>query len=177
MAELPELWIRRERPDDVEAVFAVIEAAFGDRSVAELAVQIRASRGHVPELAFVVEEEGEIVGHTMLSYVAVESDERKLLILTPMSVHPDRQRNGVGGALVQAALAAADARNEPLVLVEGIPAYYPRFGFRSATELGLERPDERIVDAAWMAIPLSAYVPAIKGRVVYPSFFPPPPDA
>ncbi len=177
MAELSELWIRREQPDDAEAVFAVIEAAFGDRSVAEFAGRVRASTGHVRELALVAEEEGEIVGHTMLSYVAVEDDERKLLILTPMSVRPDRQRNGIGRRLVQAALAAADARNEPLVLVEGIPAYYPRFGFRSATELGLERPDERIPDDAWMAIPLSAYVPAIKGRVVYPSFFPSPPDA
>ena len=31
-----------------------------------------------------------------------------------------------------------------LVLVEGVPSYYPRFGFRSASELGFERPDARI---------------------------------
>lgn len=37
--------------------------------------------------------------------------------------------------------SAADERGAPLVLVEGVPSYYPRFGFRSATELGLERPD------------------------------------
>ncbi|MCP9487347.1 MAG: N-acetyltransferase [Gaiellaceae bacterium MAG52_C11] len=177
MAELPELWIRRERPEDAEAVFAVIEAAFGDRSVAEFAEQIRASADHVPELAFVAEEEDEIVGHTMLSYVAVEGLDRKLLVLTPMSVRPDRQRTGIGRALVQASLSNADSRGEPLVLCEGIPAYYPRFGFRSATALGLERPDERIPDAAWMAVPLRSYDPAIKGRVIYPSFFPPPPGA
>ena len=174
---LPALWIRQERPDDAEAVFAVIEAAFGDRSVAEFAERIRESGGHVPELAFVAEEDGELVGHTMLSYVAVEGLDRKLLILTPMSVRPDRQRTGVGRALVQAALADADARNEPLILCEGVPAYYTRFGFRSATALGLERPDERIPDAAWMAVPLRAYDPAINGRVVYPPFFPGPPDA
>ena len=177
MPELHELWIRRERPDDAEAVFAIIEAAFGDRSVAEFAEQIRASAAHVPELAFVAEEDGEIVGHTMLSYVAVEGLARELLILTPLSVRPDRQRTGVGRALVQAALAGADAQNEPLVLCEGVPAYYPRFGFRSASELGLDRPDERIPDAAWMAVPLHAYDPALRGRVVYPAFFPGPPDA
>jgi putative acetyltransferase len=92
-----------------------------------------------------------------------------------MSVRPDRQRQGVGRALVEAALAAADERGEPLVLVEGVPAYYPRFGFRSATELGLERPDPRIPDAAWMVCPLRAYDPTLRGRVIYPSFFPPPP--
>jgi putative acetyltransferase len=63
------------------------------------------------------------------------------------------------------------------VLVEGIPGYYPRFGFVSATGLGLERPDERIPDAAWLAAPLSAYDPRVRGRVVYPSFFPGPPGA
>ena len=167
--------IRRERHDDEAEISRVIDAAFGDRDTSTFAEQIRASPGYVPELAFVTEEEGEIVAHTMLSRVGVEGLDRGLLILTPMSVRPDRQRQGVGRALVEAALAAADERGEPLVLVEGVPAYYPQFGFRSATELGLERPDPRIPDAAWMVRPLRAYHPALRGRVVYPSFFPPPP--
>jgi len=165
--------IRLERHEDHAEISRVIEAAFGDPDVARFAEQIRASPGYVPELAFVTEEKSEIVAHTMLSYVWLEGPDIDVLILTPMSVRPDRQRRGVGEALVEAALAAADARGEPLVLCEGIPDYYPRFGFRSATELGLERPDPRIPDAAWMVRPLLAYVPALVGRVVYPSFFPP----
>lgn len=82
-----------------------------------------------------------------------------------------------GGAVVRAALAAADERGEPLVLVEGVPSYYPQFGFQPALSLGLLRPDERIPEAAWMAAPLAAYDPAVRGRVVYPAFFPPPPGA
>ena len=62
-------------------------------------------------------------------------------------------------------------------VVEGVPAYYPRFGFEPALPLGLERPDPRIPAAAWMAVRLSAYHPGVRGRVVYPSFFPGPPDA
>jgi putative acetyltransferase len=92
-----------------------------------------------------------------------------------MSVRPDRQRQGVGRALVGAALGAADDRGEPLVLVEGVPSYYPQFGFLPASELGFERPDPRIPEAAWMVRPLRAYDPALRGRVVYPAFFPPPP--
>ncbi|HWG57373.1 MAG TPA: N-acetyltransferase [Gaiellaceae bacterium] len=169
--------LRLERPADVDEVARVIEAAFGDAAVAAFAARIRSSRGFVPDLAFVAEEDGEIVGHTMLSEVGLEGSERPLLTLTPVSVRPDRQRRGIGSALVRAALAAADGRREPLVLVEGIPAYYPRFGFRSATEMGLERPDPRIPDAAWMAVPLTRYDPSLRGRVVYPDFFPPPPGA
>jgi len=168
--------IRLERREDEAAVSRVIEAAFGSREVATFAEQIRASPGYVPELAFVAEEAGKIVGHTMLSRVEVEGQNVDVLILTPMSVWPDRQRQGIGAALVRAALAAAEARGEPLVLCEGIPDYYPRFGFRSATELGLLRPDEHIPDAAWMAAPLREYDSALRGRVVYPPFFPQPPS-
>jgi putative acetyltransferase len=171
------LVVRRERPEDVCEISEVVAAAFRDASVADFTDSIRASAGYVPELTFVAEENGEIVGFTMLSHVEIAGLDRELPILTPMAVRPDRQRQGVGTTVVRAAVAAADERGEPLVLVEGIPAYYPRFGFVSATALGLERPDERIPDQAWLALPLRAYDPGIRGRVVYPPFFPGPPGA
>jgi putative acetyltransferase len=171
------LRIRQERQEDEQEISRVVEAAFGDASVADFTQAIRASAGYVPELALVAEEDGAIVGFTMLSQVALEGRTDPLLTLTPLAVRPDRQRQGIGAALVRASIAAADGRGEPLVLVEGVPAYYPRFGFRSATELGLVRPDERIPDDAWMALPLRAYDPALRGRVVYPPFFPGPPGA
>jgi len=167
--------VRPERADDERELAALIDAAFGDTETSEFAARIRASAGYVPELTFVAEDAGELIGFTMLSYVS--AGERDVLILTPMAVRPDRQRRGVGKEVVRAAIAAADARGEPVVLVEGVPSYYPQFGFRSATELGLERPDERIPEAAWMALPLTAHDPSLRGRVVYPPFFPPPPGA
>jgi putative acetyltransferase len=171
------LVVRRERPEDLREISEVVAAAFRDPSVADFTESIRASAGYVPELTFVAEADGEIVGFTMLSHIEIAGLQRRLVILTPMAVRPDRQRQGVGTAVVQAAVTAADERGEPLVLVEGIPAYYPRFGFVSATALGLERPDERIPDQAWLALPLRAYDPSIRGRVVYPQFFPGPPNA
>ena len=172
------LVVRRERPEDEREISEVVAAAFRDVSVAEFTESIRASAGYVPELTFVAEEDGRIAGYCMLSYVSLEGGPvERLLTLTPVAVRPDRQREGVGTAVVRAAVAAADERGEPLVLVEGVPAYYPRFGFRSATALGIERPDERIPDQAWLALPLTAYDPSIRGRVVYPSFFPEPPGA
>jgi putative acetyltransferase len=172
------LVVRRERPEDEREISEVVAAAFDDASVAEFIDSIRASAGYVPELTFVGEEDGLVAGYTMLSYVGLDGGSiDRLLILTPVAVRPDRQRQGFGTAVVRAAVAAADERKEPLVLVEGIPGYYPRFGFVSATALGLERPDERIPDQAWLALPLSAYDPDLRGRVVYPPFFPEPPDA
>jgi putative acetyltransferase len=172
------LVVRRERLEDEREISDVVAAAFEDASVAAFTDSIRSSAGYVPELTFVAEEDGRIAGYTMLSYVDLEGGSvTRLLILTPVAVQPDRQRQGVGTAVVRAAVTAADERREPLVLVEGIPAYYPRFGFVSATGLGLERPYERIPDPAWLALPLSAYDPDIRGRVVYPAFFPGASDA
>jgi putative acetyltransferase len=167
--------IRAERPEDEAEVARLIDAAFGDTATSVFTRALRQSEGYVPELTFVAEDEGELVGFTMLSYVGLE--ERRVLILTPMAVRPDRQREGIGKTVVRAALAAADARGEPLVLVEGVPSYYPQFGFRPALELGLLRPDERIPEPAWLAAPLGAYDSGVRGRVSYQSFFPPPPGA
>ena len=167
--------IRPERAEDERELTALIDAAFGDTETSMFTATIRVSPGYVPELTFVADDDGELVGFTMLSYVT--AGERDVLILTPMSVRPDRQRQGVGSALVEAVLETADERGEPVVLVEGVPSYYPQFGFLPATELGFERPDPRIPEAAWMVRPLRAYDPSLRGRVVYPSFFPPPPGA
>jgi putative acetyltransferase len=167
--------IRAERPEDTAELARLIDAAFGDAETSVFTQELRESEGYVPDLTFVAEDDGQLVGFTMLTYVAVE--ERPVLILTPMAVRPDRQREGVGKAVVRAALAAADARGEPLVLVEGVPSYYPQFGFVSAARLGFDPPDPRIPDAAWMALPLTAWDRAVAAPVVYPDFFPPPPNA
>jgi putative acetyltransferase len=167
--------VRQERADDERELAALIDAAFGDTETSEFTARIRASAGYLPELTFVADDDGELVGFTMLSYV--RSGARDVLILTPMAVRPDRQRAGVGKQVVRAAIAAAEGRGEPVVLVEGVPSYYPQFGFRSASELGFERPDPRIPEAAWMALPLAAWDPDVPAPVVYPGFFPPPPNA
>jgi putative acetyltransferase len=167
--------VRSERAEDERELAALIDAAFADRETSVFTARIRSSPGYVPELTFVADDGGELVGFTMLSYVT--AGEGDVLILTPMAVRPDRQRVGVGKQVVRAAIATADARAEPVVLVEGVPSYYPQFGFRSAGALGFERPDARIPEAAWMALPLTAWDPAIAAPVVYPDFFPPPPDA
>lgn len=160
--------IRPETPADREAVFAVHKAAFGKAVEAELADAIRASDRYVPELSLVAEEDGEVVGHTMLSYV--DLDDARVLTLSPIGVRPDRQGRGIGGALVSEALRLADERGEPLVVLEGNPAYYGRFGFRPAGDLGIELATPA-PEGAFQAIPLSAYDPELRGRLVYPPAF------
>jgi putative acetyltransferase len=163
--------IRRETAADYPAVAEVTAAAFGKQDEARLVEAIRASDGYVPELSLVAEEGGRIVGHVMLSYAGLEGSDTPLLQLSPLSVAPDRHGGGIGSALTREALRLADERGEPLVLVLGHPTYYPRFGFRAASTLGIEAPDPDWPDEAFMAVPLTAHDPSIRGRVVFPPAF------
>src|SRR5436189_4643483 len=100
----------------------------------------------------------------MLSLVGVELVARvRILNLTPMSVRPDCQRIGVGGRLIRDALGRAEEAGEPAVMVEGIPAYYPRFGFGQASALGFISPHPEIPDDAFMVKWLRGYSPDLAG--------------
>jgi putative acetyltransferase len=166
--------VRPEQAADHQAIDAVVRAAFADHpdEVALLVERVRASEQFVPELALVAQDSSGVIGHVMLSWVGLDSSLRgRLLNLSPMSVRPDRQRRGVGTLLIRDALARAEDAGEPAVMVEGIPAYYPRFGFERATPLGFTPPSPRIPDDAFMVTRLPGYSPDLAGRITYPAAF------
>ncbi|MGB2875340.1 MAG: N-acetyltransferase [Gaiellaceae bacterium] len=164
------LTIRAETAEDSQSIAEVTVDAFGRKREARMVAEIRLSDCFVPDLSLVAELDGRVVGHVMLSYVGLESEPKRLLELGPISVAREHQGVGIGSALVREALRRVDLRGEPLVLVLGHPTYYPRFGFRPAAELGIT-PPEGIADEAFMAIPLRAYDPAVRGRVVFPAAY------
>ena len=91
-------------------------------------------------LALVARLDGQVVGFVMLSGTDLVDDDgtrREVLTLTPLAVLPEFQRRGIGLALVAAAIAEADRRREPLVVLEGSPNYYSRLGFRFAPDHGI----------------------------------------
>lgn len=164
--------IRPERPEDFDAVHAMVAAAFEREDEARLVRLIRGSDHYVPELTLVSEDDGEILGHVMLSFVHFDGGGAdRVLCLAPLAVRPDRQRQGIGDALTRAALEAADARSEPLVVLTGHPSYYPRFGFEPARALGVESPEPGLTDEVWVAKRLGSYDPGLRGLVRYPPAF------
>jgi len=163
--------VRPERPFDFNRIDGVVRDAFdrpGDPEV-RLVRRIRENGGYRPQFSLVADEESEIVGHIMLSYVRL--GERNVLQLAPLAVRPDRQNDGIGNALCWDAIMRADETLEPLVLVLGHPNYYPRFGFVPARSLGIEPPDDAIPDEAWMARKLANHDSTLTGRVDFgPAF-------
>lgn len=168
--------IEPERTSDHAAVRTVVGAAFADEpAVVDLVELIRASPEYVPSLALVARVDDEVVGFVMVSRAELvsESGSHRVLTLSPLAVAPAMQGRGIGSALVPAALDAAERLGgEQLVVLEGSPRYYPRFGFRDSRAFGIVIPlPEGVPPEAGMAFPLSAYDERMRGRLVYPPAF------
>ncbi|WUR62709.1 N-acetyltransferase [Micromonospora chokoriensis] len=172
--------IRRETPADVDAIRAVHAAAFaktgdggnsdGDGSrvpvEATLVDALRADEGWLPAYSLVaVDSDGQVVGHVVATRGLV-GGEPVALGLGPLGVLPDWQRRGIGSALMHAVLGAADARDEPLVVLLGHPDYYPRFGFGPAVDLGVT-PPQPWGPQYFMARPMAAWRDSIRGEFRY----------
>src|SRR5580700_10504381 len=167
--------IRREAAGDVAAIRAVTAAAFGAPGAAGLPAEatlvdeLRADGAWLPALSLVaVDGAGEVMGHVLCTRGHV--GQAPVLALGPLTVRPDRQRRGVGTALMHAVLGAADALGEPLVALLGSTSYYPRFGFRLGCEYGItpQRPEW---EEHFQVRTLTAYDPALRGAFAYPEPF------
>ncbi len=136
--------LRRDLPADEAAVLAVHRAAFarppsganGPAEVAEarLVQELHNDGSVIPGLSLAATAGDEIVGHVVCSRGSI--DGRPAAGLGPLGVLPGYQRRGVGLALMHGVLAAADALDEPAILLLGNPGYYRRFGFLPAESLG-----------------------------------------
>lgn len=145
--------VRRERPADAADVRALHRLAFArdpatgilrapdDVVEAGLVDELREDPGNLAHLALVALVDDVLVGHVVATRGWVEPAGVPALGLGPLGVLPAAQGSGVGTVLVHALLAVAEATGESLVALLGAPAYYRRFGFRAAGELGISAPD------------------------------------
>jgi putative acetyltransferase len=163
---------RKEEPMDVPKIHAINRAAFDAATEADIVDVLRSDAEHV--LSLVAEEDGEIVGHIMFSTVQlIGAADVRAMALAPMAVPPERQRAGIGSALVRAGVEQCQRLGIDAVFVVGHPTYYPRFGFKPASSLGFvcefEVPDEAFMVAELVAGVLDGktatvhFHPAFKG--------------
>jgi len=160
--------IRPETAADRDAIRKINDEAFGDPLEAKIVDAIRESDRFLPELSLVAVSEGQTRGHVISSYVDVEPGARRVLQVGPLAVLPSHQRRGIGSALMGETIRIADIRGEPLLLIEGNPKYYERFGFTRADAVGIEPPPEVRGPQYFMIRPLAKYDPTFRGRAIYP---------
>lgn len=169
--------IRREAARDTAAIHAITAAAFArpgqppghDPAEARLVDELRASPAWLPRLSLVaVTADDEVIGHVLCT--RGHAGTVPGLALGPLTVRPDRQRRGVGSALMHAILGAADALGEPLAALLGDPAYYRRFGFRPGADYQITPPRPHW-HPHFQARILTAYQPWMCGTFTYPEPF------
>ena len=171
---MSDVTIRPERADERDAIADVVAAAFGSPAEARLVDAIRASSNFVPEWSMVAELRGRVVGHVLVSFVGLDDGaaQRRIASLSPLAVAPDLHGRGIGSALVREVTARVDDRGEPLVVLEGSPKYYGRFGFEHSLPHGIriDLPEWAPPEAAQI-LRLGNYDSLIRGKVVYPPAF------
>ncbi|MFI6323962.1 GNAT family N-acetyltransferase [Nonomuraea sp. NPDC050556] len=152
--------IRDERPTDRAGVYEVEAAAFGRPDEADLVDALRDHDAFAYSL--VAEEDGEIVGHIMFTWLPVGSV--RALALAPLAVRPGNQGAGLGRALIAAGMKRAEEMGVPGVVVVGDPAYYSGSGFTTEHKITQTYgwPDE-----VFQAIVFTE----LEGEAVYPTPF------
>ena len=130
--------IRLERPEDATTIHALTDAAFegmpfSDQTEARLVDALREAGALT--LSLVATEGGDIVGHVAFSLVTINGETGDWYGLGPVSVWPDRQRMGIGQALIRDGLQRLQSLGAGGCVLLGDPAYYRRFGFESDPDL------------------------------------------
>jgi predicted N-acetyltransferase YhbS len=114
---------------DPVAVETLLDAAFGTDRHGRTAYRLRAGVDPIPGLSLAAFDDGELIG-TLQSWpieLARPDSADPLVLVGPVAVRPDRQRDGIGKALMQEMLRHADANGEEALLLIGDPEYYDRF--------------------------------------------------
>lgn len=156
---------RKEKTRDYDAVYELNKAVFGRDAEADLVEELRQQDGTV--LSLVASERREILGHILFTPVTVETEGEtyRAVALGPMAVHPDCQGYGIGSTLVLEGLKRCRGKGQYLIFVLGHPGYYPRFGFRRASDRGF-RSEFGAPDEAFMVIDLGNGSPEKQGGLV-----------
>jgi putative acetyltransferase len=176
----PGIAIRSEAPGDAPSIRSLTDAAFAPSTVEGRIVDAlrEDSAAWIPDLSLVAADEsdgGRIVGHCVTTIGSLhargdDGDVSPILGLGPISVAPDRQREGIGGALIHETIERATAAGWPVIVLLGHATYYPRFGFESARAIGID-PPEPWSDEHWMALRLPAWTAGRTGTMRYPAAF------
>ena len=125
--------------DLVEAVFTAHENAQEGRLVRNLVEEIRTMRSYLPELELIMVDETDApIGYCMFSRFHLEGkSENELLLLTPVAVKTELQRQHISKELIEYGFLKAIQLGYKAVIVEGNPMNYRSRGFVTSAPFGI----------------------------------------
>lgn len=131
--------IRNERETDFRKVEEITRKAFWNIYVPGcnehyLVHVMRSHEDFLPELDFVIEVDGQIIGNIMYTKAKLVDDsgnEREILSFGPVCIVPEYQRKGYGKKLIMHSFEKAAALSYDVVVIFGNPGNYVGLGFKS----------------------------------------------
>jgi putative acetyltransferase len=160
--------IRDEAPGDADAIRAIVTAAFKPMpfsSQTEAAIVDALRRSGDLTISLVAVEADEVIGHVAFSPVTIGGRAQGWFGLGPVAMRPDRQRQGIGSALIRDGLRRLEAQGAQGCVLLGDPGYYRRFGFRAYPGLYLAN----LPPEYFLALSFGAELPS--GEVCYSPAF------
>jgi putative acetyltransferase len=136
--KLNEIEIRHEADSDYDNIYALTQQSFAPMAYSDGDEQdlINALRDvGALALSLVATNGVRIVGHIAFSNATAADGTPHWFALGPVSVAPDLQGRGIGGALIREGIAQLTAIGAAGVILVGNPNYYQRFGFRLCPDL------------------------------------------
>ena len=141
--------IRLETKDDHRATETLVREAFWNVyrpgcSEHYVLHVLRDDPDFIPELNFVMEQDGKLIGQNMFMKTIIEADDGRVIpILTmgPIGITPDRKRKGYGKFLLDYSLQKAAEMGFGAVLFEGNIDFYGKSGFQFASNFGIRYHD------------------------------------
>ncbi len=149
---------RTELHSDAFDIENLLDSSFGDDREAKTSYRYREGIERLHDLCMVAVKGGRLVG--TIRYWPVLLGGQEVLLLGPVAVDKAEQGNGIGADLIRSSLGKAFRSGYRLVLLAGDPAYYQRFGFKLAHEVGVIMPDEDIQRFQYLALGATQGVPA-----------------
>ena len=147
------IMIRPEEHKDYKDIVSLVLRSFREGTdysdgtdIVALIEEIRDSEYYIPELAFVAELDGEIVGHFLFSRFPLSktpegghggADDTDVVMLAPVSVHADHLRQGIGSAMIKLGIEKVKEMGFGGIIVEGNYRFYNTVGFRTSSEYGI----------------------------------------
>ena len=143
--------IRNEKEGDYRAVEEVVREAFWNLYVPGctehfIVHNLRKSADFIPELDFVAEREGQIIGQIVYSRGVISDKkgrEKKVISFGPVSVLPAFQKQGIGSSLITHTIKLAGDMGFRAICIYGDPRYYSRFGFRCGEKYEVKTADDK----------------------------------
>lgn len=143
--------IRSEHKNDVDRISKIQFAAFNGHPIhagaapTEHLIVERLRAADALILSLLAEENGEALGHIAISPTTVGDCNQGWYLLGPVGVIPDKQRQGVGSALIREVLMQLQVNRAKGIVLVGDPEYYKRFGFKSFSGLSYSGVPEQFV--------------------------------